>query len=236
LATAKAFLKEGAKVVLTDIDQNHAANAIKDLNTPNATGIKADVTSKAELQKSIDLTLEKFGKINVFFANAGIEGVVSPVELYPVEIFKKVLEINVIEAFLRIKTVWPYMKKSGGDSIIITSSVVGLIGSPLLSAYVTSKHAVLGLMRSAASEGTPLGIRVNCIHPVPIENRMMASIEDGMAPDAGEQVKASYTQLIRMKRYGRNEEVAHMAVFLASDESSYCTGSSFVIDGGLHST
>jgi NAD(P)-dependent dehydrogenase (short-subunit alcohol dehydrogenase family) len=150
--------------------------------------------------------------------------------------FQKVLDINVMGPFRGIQAVWPAMKAAGKGSIIITTSVAGFIGSPHLSAYVTSKHGVIGLMRTAGAEGAPFGIRVNSIHPGPIDNRMMRSIEDGLAPGACDQVKAGFNQIIPMKRYGTNEEIAELAVFLASDEASYTTASTFVADGGLHAT
>jgi NAD(P)-dependent dehydrogenase (short-subunit alcohol dehydrogenase family) len=235
-ATAKAYLKEGAKVMLTDLSEAAVNEAVKQLNSPNVKGMKMDVSSPDDILQSVQTTINTFGRIDILFANAGIEGIISPIDQYPDDMFQKVFDINIKGVFRGIKAVWPHMKAAGKGSIIITSSVAGLIGSPNLSAYVMSKHGVLGLMRTAAAEGAPLGIRVNSIHPGPIENRMMRSIEEGLAPGAGDQVKAGFSQMIPMKRYGTNEEVAHMAVFLGSDESSYSTGSTFVVDGGLHST
>lgn len=125
------------------------------------------------------------------------------------------------------------MLQSGGGSIIITSSVAGLVGSPGFSAYVTSKHAVIGMMRSAALEFGASGIRVNTVNPGPIETRMMRSIEEMAAPGAGDQVKQGFTAQVPLKRYGYPEEVAQLMLFLASDESSYCNGNTYVIDGGF---
>ena len=116
---------------------------------------------------------------------------------------------------------------------MITSSVAGLIGFSGLAPYITSKHALVGLMRTAALEGAELGIRVNSIHPGPIANRMMDSLEHQLAPGAPEQAKAGMEQSVPLARYGTNDEIAKLALFLASDDSSYCTGATFVADGGF---
>ena len=123
----------------------------------------------------------------------------------------------------------------GGGSIVITSSVAGLQGAAGMSAYVTSKHAVVGLMRSAAIEGAPLGIRVNTVNPAPIETRMMRSLEGMMSNEHPEQVKQQLAQGIPAGRYGTAEEVASLMLYLASDDSSYCTGGTFTVDGAMSS-
>jgi NAD(P)-dependent dehydrogenase (short-subunit alcohol dehydrogenase family) len=236
LSTAVHFLKEGAKVMLTDLDEKEVNKAVAELNSPNVKGMVVDVTKTAQVKASVEETIKVFGTVDIYFANAGWEGKMASIDTYPEDMFQQVLDINVTGVFRGIQAVWPIMKAKAYGSIIITSSVAGFVGSPNLSAYVTSKHGVTGLMRTAAAEGAPLGIRVNSIHPGPIENRMMRSIEDGLAPGAGEQVKAGFNQIIPMRRYGTNEEIAALAVFLASDEASYTTASTFVADGGLHAT
>jgi NAD(P)-dependent dehydrogenase (short-subunit alcohol dehydrogenase family) len=150
-----------------------------------------------------------------------------------VEDFDRLLAVNVRGVLLGLKYALPRMAERGGGSIMITSSVAGLVGFAGLSPYVASKHAVIGLMRTAALEGAPLGIRVNTIHPGPIANRMMQSLETQVAPDDPTQAHAGFEQLVPMGRYGTNDEIAQLALFLASDASSYCTGNCFVADGGL---
>ena len=108
-----------------------------------------------------------------------------------------------------------------------------MIGSPGLAPYIASKHAVIGLMKTAAIELAPLHIRVNTLNPGPIDNRMMRSIEDQVAPGHGEVVKTGFVKQVPLGRYGTNEEMAKVALFLASDESSYCTGAAFLADGGF---
>ena len=116
---------------------------------------------------------------------------------------------------------------------MITSSVAGVIGSAGLGPYVASKHAVIGLMRTAAIELAPAHIRVNTVNPGPVENRMMRSIEEQAAPGHGDVVKAGFLKQVPLGRYATNEEISRMVLFLASDDSSYCTGSVYMADGGF---
>ena len=125
------------------------------------------------------------------------------------------------------------MKQNGGGSIIGLSSISGVIGFPGLSPYVASKHAVYGLVKTAALEHGESSIRVNAIGPGPIDNRMMQYVADQMAPDNAAELRTGIEQMIPMKRYGTNEEVANLILFLASDESSYCTGGMYLLDGGF---
>ena len=125
------------------------------------------------------------------------------------------------------------MKKRGGGSMIAMSSIAGLIGFPGQAPYVASKHAVYGLVKTAALELGESKIRVNAIGPGPIDNRMMRSVAEQTAPGAPDEVRTGIEGMVAMKRYGTNEEVANLAVFLASDESSYCTGGFYTIDGGF---
>lgn len=234
-ATARRFLAEGARVMLVDVNEDALIRVAKAIAAPSdklAVSV-SDVSVEADVKRYVAQCVERFGGVDVLFDNAGIEGKIGPLANLAVEDFDRVLAVNVRGAFLGIKHVVPEMIKRGGGSIVVTSSVAGLIGSPGLSAYVTSKHAVIGLARTAAAELAPLKIRVNTVNPGPIDNRMMRSIEDQAAPGAGDAVKAKFTALVPWGRYGTNEEIANMALFLASDESSYCTGSVFMADGGF---
>jgi NAD(P)-dependent dehydrogenase (short-subunit alcohol dehydrogenase family) len=152
---------------------------------------------------------------------------------YPVEDFDKVMRVNVRGAFLAIQAAAPAIAKRGRGAILVTSSIAGLVGSSGLSAYCASKHAVMGLVKTAAIELAPSNVRVVAINPGPIENRMMRSIEEQGAPGAAATVKSGFETMVPMHRYGRNDEIAKLALFLASDEASYCTGTSFVADGGF---
>jgi len=144
-----------------------------------------------------------------------------------------VLAVNVRGVWLGLKYIIPEMKNRGGGSIVITSSVAGIKGTPGVSAYVTSKHAVIGMMRTAALECAPFNIRVNTVNPAPIDTRMMRSLEEGFAPGAGTQAKQNFSNWVPFKRYGTPEEVAQVMLFLASEDSRYCSGGVYMVDGGV---
>lgn len=229
--TAKLFLQEGAKVVLVDINEEALNNTKSLLDSENVSIFKANVTNAEEVQGYVNHTVETFGKIDIFFNNAGVEGIVKPIIEYPEEEFDKVININIKGVWLGMKYVLPQMNEGG--SIINTSSVAGLKGFPSMTAYVTSKHAVIGLSRTVALEAAPRKIRVNTVHPSPVDNRMMRSLEEGYAPGQGEAVKKDFEESIPLKRYATNDDIAKAVLFLASDESQFITGSKLLVDGGM---
>lgn len=227
--TAKLFIEEGAKVVLVDLDDAALKKAAEELGE-NAAYVAADVTKAADVEKYAAEAAGKFGKIDIFFNNAGIEGVVKPIVDFPEEVFDKVMAVNVKGVFLGCKYVLPHM--NDGGSMIITSSVAGLGGSPNFLAYVTSKHATIGIMRVAALEAAARKIRVNTIHPSPVDNRMMRSIEAGYEPGKPEEMQKSFAAGIPLGRYAQPIEIARLVLFLGSDDSQFITGAEYVIDGG----
>lgn len=230
--TAQLFLEEGAKVFLVDISEDALKKTSEELgNNKNLAYAAADVTQSADVQRYAAEAEKKFGKIDVFFNNAGIEGVVKPIVDYPEDVFDKVIAVNVRGAWLGIKYVLPRM--NDGGSIINTSSVAGINGSPDVSAYITSKHAVTGIMRAIAVEAAPRKIRVNSVHPSPVDNRMMRSLEEGFAPGHGAEAKKNLEKTIPLGRYAAPLEIAKLVLFLGSDDSQFITGTTQVIDGGL---
>ncbi len=231
---AGKFLKQGANVVLVDLNQEALEKAKKDLGEDGRVEIiKADVTNDGDTSNFISKAKEKFGAVDILFANAGVEGIVKPTTEYDNDEFDKVMAVNVKGVFLSVKHAIPALKEAGGGSIIISSSVAGLQGSPNTVAYVTSKHALVGLMRTVALEVAPNKIRVNTINPSPVDNRMMRSLEEGYAPGEGDEAKKGFEQSIPMGRYAQPDEVADLVLFLASDESKFITGTTNAIDGGL---
>src|SRR5262249_21585682 len=158
----------------------------------------------------------RFGGVDVLVLNAGIEGVVKPITEYPIEVFDQVMAVNVRGVWLGLKYGMAEIGQRGGGGIIINPPPTGLPGAPHNPRYVTSKHAVIGMMRSAALEGAPLGIRVNTVNPSPIETRMMRSLEAKVVPGAPAQAKANFAARIPLGRYGTPEEVADLMLFLAS--------------------
>ncbi len=229
--TAKLFLYEGAKVMLVDLAEDDLKAAVKELNNEHVKYCIADVSKASDVEKYINETVKLFGEIDIFFNNAGIEGAIKPIIDYPEEIFDEVISINVKGAWLGNKYALPQMKDGG--SIIMTSSVSGILGSVNLSAYIISKHAVMGIMRATAIEAGPRKIRVNSVNPGPVNNRMMRSIEEGEVAGHAEDVKKHLENTIPFGRYAEPIEVANLVLFLASDDSQYITGATHVIDGGI---
>ncbi len=231
MSTAKLFLSEGAKVMLIGRTEKTLRKAVADLDDINVDYCAADVSKASDTKRYIQKTMDTFGKIDIFFANAGIEGPFKPIADYPEDLFDTVISINLKGVWLGCKYAIPRMNEGG--SVIITSSVAGLKGFAGLGAYVTSKHGVIGIMRVAALESAVRNIRVNSIHPGPVNTRMMRSIEKDISPDNAEKAKKGFEAGVPFGRYAEVEEIADLVLFLASDQSSYITGSTYVIDGGM---
>ncbi len=227
--TAETFLKEGAKVVLVDLFQEALDQAKADLSElGEVITVQADVTKESDVQNYVNKAVEQFGRIDVFFNNAGIEGKVAPIVEQKVEEFDMVMNVNVRGVFLGLKHVLPVMIKQKSGSVINTSSVAGLGGSPNVSPYIASKHAVVGLTKTAALEVANSNIRVNSIHPSPVNTRMMRSLEEGLNV-----TQEALAQSIPLGRYGEPNDIANLVVFLASDDSVFITGVQYRIDGGM---
>jgi NAD(P)-dependent dehydrogenase (short-subunit alcohol dehydrogenase family) len=231
-AAASRFVAEGAKVMLVDIDENALKEAVEELGSNVASYCVADVSQAADTEKYVEAAVEQFGGVDVYLANAGIEGQVAPIVEYDEEMFDKVISVNVKGVWLGIKHLFPVLEARGGGSIVITSSTMGVKGAPGLSAYNASKHAVIGLMRSTALDGAAHNIRVNTVNPSPTETRMMRSLEAGMNAADTEAVHDQIAASIPLQRYGEPEDIANIMLFLASDESSFLTGGVYMADGG----
>lgn len=230
-ATAKLFLAEGAKVMLVDVVENELKKVVTQFKSGNIGYCVADVGKLADTKKYVDETLRVFGKIDVFFNNAGIEGAFNSIEEYPEEIFDEIMEVNLKGVWLGCQQVIP--KMADGGSVIITSSVAGLKGFKGLGAYVASKHAVIGIMRVAALEFADRKIRVNTVHPGPVNNRMMRSIEEQITPGHPKDAQKGFEDSVPFHRYAESEEIGKTVLFLASEDSTYITGTMHVVDGGM---
>ena len=188
-ATAKQFLLEGAEVLLFDFNEENLIEAYQELESNNLSYFVGDVTRFEDNLQAVEMAKEKYGGLDIFVANAGIEGDIKTIEEYDIDRFDQVIAVNVKGPFLGLKAAIPAMDSRGGGSFIITSSIAGLSGTPQLGPYATSKHAVIGLMKSAAKECAQKNIRVNSINPSPVETRMMRSIEEGLMPGGAEEAK-----------------------------------------------
>ena len=233
-AAGKLFADEGARVMLVDIREDALKKTADAIGTENVDYIAADVSRAEENQKYVKAAVDKFGGIDVLVANAGILGPVAPTVLYPEESFDKVIAVNLKGTWLSLKYAIPEIEKRGGGSVMITSSIAGVKGFAAVPAYSATKHGVIGIMRTAAIECGPLGIRVNTIHPGPIETKMIHDLEKGFFPDDPSQGQAALEGGTLLKRYGDAMEVAPLMLFLASDESRYCTGGIYMVDGGMN--
>jgi NAD(P)-dependent dehydrogenase (short-subunit alcohol dehydrogenase family) len=231
MVTAELFLSEGANVMLVDLVEDTLKKAVIDLKSEKVRYCVADVSKAVEVERYFKETVKLFGHVDIFFNNAGIEGVVKPMVDYPEDVFDKVISVNVKGIWLGNKYALSTIKDGG--SIIMTSSVAGILGFANLSAYVTSKHAVVGIMRTSALEAAVRKIRVNTIHPSPVNNRMMRSIEEGASAGHAEDVKKQFEASIPLGRYAEPIEIARLVLFLASDDSKFITGTTQVIDGGM---
>lgn len=222
----------GANVVLADLDQKALEALAAQLGEKAAIAL-CNVTSESDTDKAVQVALDRFaGGLDIAVLNAGIEGKVAPIGEMALADFDQVMNVNVRGVFIGLSKVMPVMARAKGGSIVILSSTAGRQGSPGLSPYITSKHAVMGLMKSAAMEGAESNVRVNTVNPGPIDTRMMRQIELNASPDNPDAMKEALLVGIPMKRYGTAQEVAEIISFLSSDRASYRTGNYYGVDGG----
>ncbi len=232
LATTKRFAEQGASVLAVDLDQA----SLDDLAAaagPRVSGFAADVTDPAQVEAMLAAAVEQYGGIDILLPNAGIWGTVADIASYPIDTFKRVIDVNLTSVFYTMKFALPLMVERGGGSIVLTSSAGGTGGKPGNVAYAATKHAVLGIMRTAAVEYAPAGIRVNAVLPGVIETPMIHQLERTFSPGDPAKGAANLAASSLMKRYGTAEEVADLMLFLACDESSFCTGAAYYVDGGF---
>ncbi|HTR87523.1 MAG TPA: glucose 1-dehydrogenase [Reyranella sp.] len=237
-AACIAFAKHGAKVVAVDRDGAAAeatAGIIRQAGG-EALAITADVTRSAEVKAYVKAAIDTFGRIDCFFNNAGIEGKLAPIAECDEAMFDSVIGVNVKGVFLGMKYVLPEMIRQKSGAVVNTASVAGLVGTPGMPAYVASKHAVIGLTKTASGEVARQGIRVNAVCPGPVDTRMIHSIEEQLAPGKASTIQERYQSAQPTGRYTTVEEIANMVLFLCSDLSGNTTGGQYVVDGGRTAT
>lgn len=233
LQAGRLFAQEGAKVLLVDLHEDALKEAVQTIGSDAVHYCAADVTQPDHTRRYIQAAVEQFGGVDVLLANAGVEGEVKPITDYAIDTFDQVMAVNVRGVWLGLKYAAPEIARRGGGSIVITSSVAGVRGAAGMSAYIASKHAVIGLMRTAALEMAAEKIRVNTVNPAPVDTRMMRSLEKGFEPDDPGRAKEMVSAMVPLQRYADPVEVARIMLFLASDESSYCSGGVYMVDGGM---
>jgi NAD(P)-dependent dehydrogenase (short-subunit alcohol dehydrogenase family) len=237
-ASALGFAGGGAKVVVVDRDTAGGEGTVGIIRQQGgeALFVTADVTKSADVQAYVKAALDAYGSIDCFHNNAGIEGNVAPTAEYDEVMFDTVMSVNVKGVFLGMRHILPVMLKQKRGAIVNTASVAGLVASPGMSAYVASKHAVIGLTKTAAGEVARSGIRVNAVCPGPIDTRMIHSLETMLNPTDPGSVGDRYQSNIPIGRYGTPEEVANLVLFLCSDLAGNITGAQYVVDGGRTAT
>jgi NAD(P)-dependent dehydrogenase (short-subunit alcohol dehydrogenase family) len=237
-ATSLAFSQAGAKLVLVDRDaiQGEATLGAIRQRGGEARFVRADVTRAAEVEAYVAAALESFGRIDCFFNNAGIEGKVAPTAECDEAMFDAVIGVNVKGVFLGLRHVLPVMLRQGSGAVVNTASVAGLVATPGMPAYVASKHAVIGLTKTAAGEVARRGVRVNAVCPGPVDTRMIHSLESQLDPANPQSVNQRYQAAIPSGRYTTPEEIANVVLFLCSELAANITGAQWVVDGGRTAT
>ncbi|MEJ2889631.1 SDR family NAD(P)-dependent oxidoreductase [Actinomycetospora aeridis] len=231
LASARLFVREGAKVVLVGIEKAKLEAAVEEIGAERAVSAVADVTDSDAVAAAVAAGVERFGRLDVVFSNAGISGEVAKIVDYPDDVFARVLAVHVTGAFHVLKHTLPHV--TDGGSVIITSSVVGLVGFGDLSAYVAAKHGQVGLMRSAAKEVADRRIRVNTLHPGPTSTPFQDDIEMRATGKSQADAASVFDGLIPLGRHTTTDEIAQAALYLASDASAMVSSTTFAIDGGM---
>lgn len=230
-ATARIMHARGANIVGADLDRTGLQNLEAELGNRFA-ACAGDISLPEQLRSILEMSLARFGAPHIAVLNAGIDGPMANILDIGSDQFDQVLSVNVKAPFLAIQTFAPAMKESGG-AFVLTSSINGLRAFANTSPYTTSKMAVLGLTRAAANDLAQFRIRVNAVHPGLIDTPMLKRAENGLAPGHAGELRAALSQTVALKRVGQPEEIARTIAFLASDEASYISGESIVVDGGM---
>lgn len=230
LASAKLLAEEGAKIMLVDRNRDDLTRAAAELDASGVLTAAADVTDAAATWAYVESAVAAWGRLDVLVSNAGVSGTNAPITDYPEEIFDEVIDVNVKGPFLALKHALPHM--TSGASIIVMSSIMGVQARPNSVGYITSKHALVGMVRCVAREVAGRNIRVNILAPGPTNTEFQAVIEARISETMGIDATEMLNNTIPMGRHAEPDEIARSVLFLASDMSSFSTGSVFMADGG----
>lgn len=232
MATARVFCDEGARVTLADLPGPALEAACEMLPSGQVQVVSLDVTSSDAWRNSLAEAIASFGPLDILFSNAGNSGVMAPVVDYPEDVFESVMAVHVRGAFFACKYGLPAM--CDGGSLIICSSVAGVRGDPGVSAYIAAKHAQVGLMRCVSKEVASRRIRVNTVHPGPVDNTFQRKLEQDLSKVLEQDAAEFFDQMIPLRRHAQPEEIARSVLWLASDDSSFTTGTTLMVDGGMN--
>jgi NAD(P)-dependent dehydrogenase (short-subunit alcohol dehydrogenase family) len=234
LAVAERLVAAGAKVLL--VDQNVAVlqKTVAKLGD-HAKAVAVDVSDTASATHYVAEAEKHFGPVQLAVLNAGINGPVARIEDVPIADFDKVIAVNLRSVWLGLAALLPAMRRAGGGAIVATSSTAGLRGAARLAPYVASKHAIIGLVKSAALEAARDGVRVNAVCPGPVDTGMIAAIEAGFLPADPPKARKATIGRVPLGRLGTVEDVASLMLFLLSPEAAFITGSAYTVDGGVMS-
>lgn len=232
-ATLELLAREGCRIGAVDLDGAALASVISRLPAAQILPLVGDAADRDFAGQMVTRTVERFGRLDIAIFNAGIVGRSLPVRDYPIEEFDRVMRVNVHGPWHGIRAAVPRMIEADGGSIVLTSSINGIRGFANFSAYAASKHAVMGLARTAAIDLARHRIRVNSVHPGLVDTRMMRDVETMVAPESPADAHASFAALVPLKRYAAPGEIASLMAWLASEEASYVTGAACVADGGF---
>jgi NAD(P)-dependent dehydrogenase (short-subunit alcohol dehydrogenase family) len=233
-AVGARLLRDGARVALVDKDEAQLERATAELGSVLA--IPADVSVEEDVTAYVRQTLDQYGQVDLFFNNAGIEGRMGKIVDTEAAEFDRVIAVNLRGVFLGLREVLRAMRDQGsGGAVVNTASVAAFRGSGRLAAYSTSKHAVIGLTKSAAREGAAYGVRVNAVAPGYIDTRMLASINAMASPEDPDSARDQLAATVPLGRLGTADEVANVVTWLLSPEASYVTGGVYLVDAGVMS-
>ena len=236
-AVSVALAAEGARVAVVDLSQQQGLETERQIQAAGGQAffVAADVSQADAVVNYVAQTMSTWGRIDVFMNNAGWEGAIKPIVDYPDELFVKLMAINVRGVCLGLKHVLPVMIEQRSGAVVNTASLGAYIGSRNVGPYIASKHAVMGLTKTAALEVARLGIRVNAVCPGPVDTPMIRAIEEGQAPGKAPELRVQRTRVIPDGRYAEPEEVANLMLYLASDLAGHITGQALHINGGVYS-
>lgn len=233
-AAAAELARHGVRVAVGDIDEDGAGRTASEIEAAGGQvrALWVDVTDETSVQAWVEDTVAAWGRLDLQFNNAGINGPTEKLEDYGATDFERVIRTNLISVSLCMRTAIPHMKRRGG-AIVNTGSTASLTGYATLSAYAAAKHGVLGLTRSVAREYAEIPIRVNCVCPGPTSTPLMRGIEESLNPGDPDSIRDQFASTTALGRYADPAEIAQMVCFLLSDAAAYATGGAFSVDAGV---